>query len=240
MENVNVLVVEDNPVNAELLLEMLCELGCTSAVVENGRLAIDHFKRESYDAVLMDCQMPVMDGFEATREVRAFERQSDRARTPIIAVTANVTENDRLKCMQAGMDDFVKKPFTFQQLDAVLCRWVAACDNAFDQEVMKELEATHQDLFPQLVTAFCQTLVAQLTRLEAAAAVFDRPMLEKLSRSLHRSSTTLGVRPVSELTERVRLAVQKGDEELALAAVRELATQRDSLISGLMQRIQSK
>ncbi|MEM7254960.1 MAG: response regulator, partial [Pseudomonadota bacterium] len=108
MDARSVLVVEDNPVNVEVLIEMLIELGCQSMVAENGRAAIDEFKRERFDAVLMDCQMPVMDGFQAARGVRELERDHERGRTPIIAVTANATESDRKRCFDAGMDDFVK------------------------------------------------------------------------------------------------------------------------------------
>ena len=117
-----VLLAEDNPVNQELALAMLSQLGCTVDVAGNGREAIEALKAARYDAVLMDCQMPEMDGFEATARIRAGEAGRDRSRTPIIAVTANAMQGDRERCMAAGMDDYVPKPLSKRDLGTVLVR----------------------------------------------------------------------------------------------------------------------
>ncbi len=117
-----VLVVEDTPVNQQVAMAMLENLGLDVEVAENGQEAVDAFDSDKFDAILMDIQMPVMDGLEATEIIREKEAgKSDGIRTPIIAVTANVTENDRKRCHAAGMDDFLPKPFQKQALrDALL------------------------------------------------------------------------------------------------------------------------
>ena len=120
-----ILVVEDNPVNSEVAAGMLETLGCAAKWVGNGRLAIETLGREAYDAVLMDCHMPVMDGMTATAEIRRREQSAGGARMPIIALTANAMEGDRERCLAAGMDDFLHKPFTLQKLAALLRRWLA-------------------------------------------------------------------------------------------------------------------
>jgi len=118
-----VLVVEDNLVNQKVAVRTLEMLGCHTEVAENGALAIEALKEREFDVVLMDCQMPVLDGFEATRQIRSFERETHK-RTPIIALTANAMHGDRERCLQAGMDDYVPKPLTVAALDASLRKWL--------------------------------------------------------------------------------------------------------------------
>ena len=119
-----VLLVEDNPVNREVALGMLENLGCTTSVAENGWLAVEAMNEPRFDLVLMDCQMPVMDGFTATAEIRRREAAAGAARITIVALTANAMEGDRERCLAAGMDDFLSKPFSQQQLLATLSRWL--------------------------------------------------------------------------------------------------------------------
>jgi two-component system, sensor histidine kinase and response regulator len=117
-----VLVAEDNLVNQKVAVRTLEMLGCQAEVAENGALAVEAFKQRDFDVVLMDCQMPVLDGFEAARHIRALERAGRRV--PIIAVTANAMQGDRERCLQAGMDDYLPKPVTMATLDEVLRRWL--------------------------------------------------------------------------------------------------------------------
>jgi two-component system sensor histidine kinase/response regulator len=125
-----VLLAEDNAVNAEIAIELLRHFGCSIHWVSNGQEALDSFRRgEAFDLVLMDCQMPGMDGFEATRLVRELETAHSAAntsvhRTPIIALTANALSGDRERCIAAGMDDHLAKPFRRSQLRAILARWI--------------------------------------------------------------------------------------------------------------------
>lgn len=119
------LVAEDHPVNRSLAREMLAQLGCACDVVANGREAVDALAVERYDMVLMDCQMPVMDGYSATREIRRLEGDGT-GRTIVVAMTAGAMESDREAACEAGMDDFLAKPFTVAELGQVLARWLEA------------------------------------------------------------------------------------------------------------------
>ena len=116
-----ILVVEDNPVNRKVALTMLTKLGYAAEVATNGQDAVQALERGRYQTVLMDCQMPVMDGFEATRRIRAQQLGQDRV--PIIALTANSMEGDRERCLDAGMDDYLAKPIQKAELKAMLETW---------------------------------------------------------------------------------------------------------------------
>ncbi|OQW68339.1 MAG: hypothetical protein BVN29_00410 [Nitrospira sp. ST-bin5] len=118
-----VLLVEDNPVNREVSTGMLDLLGYRVTVAEDGQQAVAASAIESFDLILMDCQMPVMDGFMATARIRDREQQTHAARIPIIALTANAMDGDRERCLAAGMDDYLSKPFSQQALAEVLSRW---------------------------------------------------------------------------------------------------------------------
>jgi len=122
---VRVLVVEDNPANQMVAVAMLKRLGLRSDVVGDGAEAVAAVTRVPYDAVLMDCQMPVLDGFEATRRIRA-EARPDHPRLPIIALTANALGGERDRCLAAGMDDYLAKPVRLTDLAQTLRRWVPA------------------------------------------------------------------------------------------------------------------
>jgi two-component system, sensor histidine kinase and response regulator len=118
-----VLIVEDNQVNQRLAMRQLLRLGFTAETVGNGREAVDAQARENYDLIFMDVQMPVMDGFEASAEIRRHEIRS-RRHVPIVAMTANALNEDRDACLAAGMDDYVSKPVSLANLRIVLDRWL--------------------------------------------------------------------------------------------------------------------
>ena len=121
----HVLLAEDNPVNQEIALLMLETLGCSVTVAQNGREAVDQAQTRSYDLILMDCQMPEMDGFEATRLIREWEQSNSRTATPVVALTAHATPGDREQCLAAGMNDYIAKPFSIEQLRIVLTSWLS-------------------------------------------------------------------------------------------------------------------
>nr|WP_320014014.1 ATP-binding protein [uncultured Desulfobacter sp.] len=120
-----VLVVEDNTINQEVSSGILKNLGCRVDLAENGEMAVAAVKDKSYDIIFMDCQMPVMDGYDATRKIRAMGSSSrSGGELPIIALTAHALAGDRVKCIEAGMDDHLAKPFDKPQMAAVLSRWL--------------------------------------------------------------------------------------------------------------------
>jgi len=121
--SLNILVVEDNAVNQMVIDELLHDFGHTTVLAENGEQAIECVGRGDIDLILMDCQMPVMDGFEATRRLRTMEAQRGSARMPIIAVTSNAIKGDRERCLDAGMDDYVSKPINTAKLAASISKY---------------------------------------------------------------------------------------------------------------------
>ncbi len=119
----HILLVEDNPVNQQIASTLLKRIGCEVDVAQDGAAAVERWRDGHYDLVLMDCQMPVMDGYDATRAIRSIEAETGRPHTPVVALTANALAGDRELCMAAGMDDHLGKPFTVDLLRAMLERW---------------------------------------------------------------------------------------------------------------------
>ena len=126
-----ILVAEDNAVNQEVAGGILENLGCRTVSAPNGRAAVKLFAQEKFDLILMDCEMPVMDGIEATGRIRQIEAMaqalpdgSAAPRTPIVALTAHALVEVREKCLASGMDDFLVKPFDERQMAATLMRWL--------------------------------------------------------------------------------------------------------------------
>ncbi len=118
-----VLVVEDNPVNQRVTLAVLAQIGIQADLAEDGLQAITRFKQRAYDLVIMDCQMPRLDGWEATRAIRRLEQDTGR-RCPIIALTAQAMAGDRERCLSSGMDDYLTKPVNVQLLQRTVLRHV--------------------------------------------------------------------------------------------------------------------
>ncbi|KWT79616.1 response regulator [Candidatus Magnetominusculus xianensis] len=188
MRGAYVLLVEDNEVNQELAIEILQDAGMRVDVAVNGLESLEKVKANKYDAVLMDCQMPVMDGFEATREIR---KDDSFASLPVIAMTANAMAGDRERCIQAGMNDHIAKPIDVVQLFTTLALWIKPAD-APD---IKQQPKPHEDALPdivgldlktalrrvggnatllkKLITRFTQTQADVIDRINAAAARAD-------------------------------------------------------------------
>ena len=122
--NAKVLVVDDMTVNLEVTMGMLEVFGIDVVLAENGKEAIEHLKSEKFDLVLMDCQMPIMDGYQATKAIRLSEPKILNSKVPIIAMTANAMQGDRQICLDAGMDDYLAKPLGLDELKSILDKWL--------------------------------------------------------------------------------------------------------------------
>ncbi len=118
-----ILVAEDNEMNQKVIKIILEKTGLAYAIANDGIEAITQFKSQKFNLILMDCQMPNLDGLSATRKIREVEKETSLQRIPIIALTANSMKGDRENCLEAGMDDFLSKPFRMNELVQVINTW---------------------------------------------------------------------------------------------------------------------
>ena len=227
-----VLVAEDSPVNQLLAVRLLDQCGYRAEVVADGNEALRALQQTAYDAVLMDCQMPELDGYEATREIR--RRESGGPRVPIIAMTAHSMAGDREKCLAAGMDDYVSKPIRLQVLSSTLARWVpverrprplgstpshrphadAVRDEVLDQTVLAELRALEPAVARELIELYFADCAGQLRLLEAAVGDGDDDAVAALSHRLKGASLAVGAAFVSAIAAELEARGRAG--ELAL------------------------
>jgi two-component system, sensor histidine kinase and response regulator len=218
-----ILLVEDNPVNREVAVGMLESLGCTADAAENGWLAISAMNTATYDAVLMDCQMPVMDGLTATSEIRRREQTSGAARVPIIALTANAMEGDRERCLAAGMDDFLSKPFTQQQLATLLRRWLALRElpeserrdlsrlPLIDAGVLRNIAALAKPaLLNSMIDLYLEHSPSLIGAIETAAANMQASALSQAVHTLKSSTSNLGGTRLAMVAKECELLVREG------------------------------
>jgi PAS domain S-box-containing protein len=180
-----VLVVEDNAVNQEVATGMLEAMGCRIVNAPNGRTAVDLFRHEAFDIILMDCEMPIMDGIEATRRIRDIEAEaaaqsgegSNYRRTPIIALTAHALNEVRDTCLAAGMDDFLVKPFDNRQLANTLLHWLErdAAQVATEPRTATTKLANDSDVMDMAVIDGLRALASKggAARLERAVTCFE-------------------------------------------------------------------
>jgi CheY-like chemotaxis protein len=192
-------VAEDNPVNRKVAAHLLERLGYVADVVDDGRQAVEAHARGDYAAILMDCQMPELDGFEATAVIRG--READGRRTPIIALTAAAMRGDRERCLAAGMDDYITKPIRIEALAELLRRWVdptsldqAALDRLADPDL-----GGSPEFLGELIDLFLAETPAYLARLRTVVAAADPAGLARAAHSLKGSAANLGA---TELQER--------------------------------------
>ena len=198
-----VLLAEDNPTNQKIGVLMLEKLGCRVDVAANGQEALDMLALAPYDVVFMDCQMPELDGYEATTEIRRRER-SGAPRVPIIAMTANAMEGDRERCLAAGMDDYVSKPVKPAALESALRRCLPAAvgSSALDPVGLAEfIEVAGADtaLRDELIDTFLGDADERIVAMRAAAAGGARDSLGKTAHALKGSSASIGARGVAAL-----------------------------------------
>jgi two-component system, sensor histidine kinase and response regulator len=235
-----ILLAEDNAVNRQLALKLLEKHGHKVVVAENGRQALEALEREKVDLVLMDVQMPEMDGFEATAAIRAKEKTSG-GHLPIIAVTAHAMKGDRERCLAAGMDDYIAKPIRTPELAKLLDRY-SGMPHSADQErppdsprdvssVFRPEEALDRvegdrELLAELVKLFEEETPKLLAEVRDAIAKGDAKTLERAAHTIKGSAGNFGAQPASQAALDLEQLARSGDlsraTELMEAVEREI------------------
>ncbi len=206
-----ILVVEDHALNREVVARMLARFGFAVDTAENGRIALDRFDPERHVLVLMDSQMPVMDGCTAARAIRASE--SPNRRVPIVALTANATAEERARTRRAGMDDFLSKPIAADRLSTILARWATpgaagdttpeptADDPAFEGEALARLNALGGDDDPafatRMIELFMRDAPPMAEEIGAAIDAEDRDTVRAVAHRLKGAAQQIGARRVA-------------------------------------------
>ncbi len=222
--DLTVLLVEDIPINMQVARHMLAAMGCRVIEAVNGKDALECIEKERPDVVLMDCQMPVMDGYNATRIQRQREKEQCTDRLPIIALTANALAEDRARCIDAGMDDFISKPFSREQLQEALATWesdgtadsvklVEAGEPANDDNVhgdpvidrnaldqIDELDPEQNgSLLNSIIDTYVENAEVLMLELSEATRQDDLATAVRAAHSLKSSSANVGARRLSGL-----------------------------------------
>ena len=225
-----ILVAEDNEVNQKITINMLGKLGFVAHIANNGVEVVEAVDFLSYGLVLMDCQMPVMDGYEATRAIRKAE-QATRQRIPIVAMTANALPEDRVRCLEAGMDDYLPKPVSLQSLQALLERWLPGSpvksaepvetgakteqigqnpvDLARVQDLFGDDKATIREIFDIFGTSTAQLL----KKLEVAITEKNFENIRSIAHQLAGSGSNLGIDPLHLQSRALEKAATDADME---------------------------
>lgn len=229
----HILVAEDNLVNQNVALSQLQILGYKITVVSNGREAVETLKKSKYDVVLMDCQMPEMDGFKATAEIRRYE--GDAHHTIIIAMTANALEGDREKCLAAGMDDYLSKPVKLETLRRILERWTGSISDKTEAasellqivseenapksvdlsviESYRELQQPGQpDLVEKLINLFIEDIIARLSKLQQAAASEDAATIKSEAHNAKGGAGNIGALRMAEICRELEQKASETNE----------------------------
>ncbi|HEX5782769.1 MAG TPA: response regulator [Solirubrobacteraceae bacterium] len=197
------LVAEDNAVNQLVIQGMLAKRGYSADIVATGREALEALDRERHAAVLMDVQMPELDGYETTRRMRAAEDGDPRV--PIIAMTAGALEGDREAALDAGMDDYLAKPLRPDALDAVLERWLgvapepARAEPLVDDSRIQSFRENYPDIVDRLIALFVDSTPPLLEQLDAAAETGDEEQVRRLAHKLKSSCDNVGATRMAAL-----------------------------------------
>ena len=227
----HVLLVEDSPVNLEVGVAILESMGCRVETAANGLRALDRHAAGEFNLIFMDCQMPEMDGFETTAEIRRREALSGRY-TPIIALTASVVDDGRERCLAVGMDDYLAKPFTLDQMQAMLTMWLSpsgrsakreplslvtgssAPPDPIDYRVLDSLRKLQRDGRPdivqQVITFFLKGAVDLLKDLDNGAASDDAALICRASHALKSASANVGAVALSSRCKDLEVVARSG------------------------------
>ncbi len=240
---VNILLAEDNIINQKVALNILGKLGYNIDAVADGKEAVKALEMVPYDIVLMDCQMPEMDGYTATREIRSL--QSTIRNVPIIAMTANAMKGDREKCLAAGMDDYLSKPINPQELSETLEKWLTKQDSFLRHETtIPEVEPVKdifdragfldrlmgdEELANEIISDFLEDVPNKLIALQEAIDKVDAPSLQRQAHTLKGASANVGALALQEIASQIEIAGESANLDMASSLIPELDKQFEML-----------
>lgn len=223
----HVLVVEDNLVNQQVAAEIFKSLGCTVDIAANGEEGVKMASAGKYDVIFMDCQMPVMDGYTATAEIR--RRQQPGEHIPIIAMTAHALKGSHEKCLAAGMDDYIAKPVSPDAVFAMMMKQLAAQPadarpaspgpaphmSAINRERAMATTGGNIDMLKRVTRVFIENVPAEVDQLGRASSSGDAAEVRRLAHSIKSAAAALGGMRVSDLAFQIEMAAKDGDLKLA-------------------------
>jgi len=248
-----ILLAEDNLINQEVALSMLEGMGCQVEVAENGVQALEAIGRTDFDLLLMDCHMPELDGFAASRRIREQEQAGTRARLPIIALTADVQKGVKENCLSAGMDDYLSKPFTHEQLFAALKRWLplntgaqspqpALIQQVLDPAPLEQLADIGQrrgtDTLGKVIRLYLEDAPDLMARIERGMADKDLEQVQQAAHSLKSSSANVGASALARSCARMETAARERDSAPIPQLLRDAQRNLPLVVNALQQRLQ--
>jgi PAS domain S-box-containing protein len=251
MRGAHLLLVEDNAVNQELALEILGAAGIRVDVANNGAEALEKVAQTDYDGVLMDCQMPVMDGFEATRRIRADKRH---ANLPIVAMTANAMAGDKERCIECGMNDHVAKPIDVGQLFVIMAQWIkpknapaqtTAERDAPDEDAVPAVPGLETDkaltrvggnvkLLRKLIGRFNETQADVMARIKAAIENSDADGATREAHTVKGLAGNIGATEMAERAAKVEGMLKRGETEGLREALEAMEQELNSLVARII------
>jgi CheY-like chemotaxis protein/HPt (histidine-containing phosphotransfer) domain-containing protein len=247
LNGARILLVEDNEINREVALELLTAQGITVVTAADGREALQILERESFDAVLMDCQMPVMDGYAATRALR--ERPALR-NLPVIAMTANAMVGDRERTLAAGMNDHISKPIDIDEMFATLARWLAPRNHTaqsieangvaavfrslpgVDMTTALERMGSSESLFARTLKRFLDAERDFVARFASTRAVGEAAAARRMAHDLQSVAGTLGMNGLRQAALALEQACCADDAPAVDACLHEVSVQIEPILQG--------
>ncbi|MFK8067875.1 MAG: response regulator [Gammaproteobacteria bacterium] len=259
-ENTRILLVEDNQINQLVAVGILTQMGLETDVVANGFEAIESLRRTTedypYSVILMDCEMPEMDGYEATRMIRSGTAGKNNSEIPILAMTANVMTGTREKCMQAGMNDYLAKPVDSDQLFEKIQKWqqdnlkIEKISIGEDVDILKETEAgikvwdledalhrvmNDEELLDMVILACLENFPIQIDEIQQAVNDKDFDLVRRLSHSIKGASGNLAGSALQQLASKMEIAAYEKDDNEILNLMPQMEKACEQLIDCLMR-----
>lgn len=241
--NARILVAEDNPINLEVASGMIESLGCTAIITENGEDAYALASTGDYDMILMDCHMPGTDGFKATELIRSHEKAEDKTPVPIIALTADIRKGVKEQCLDAGMNGYLSKPFTQQELAEVMQQWIGgpsdlpATPITLSHDALQQLRESgalaKRDILGRAIKHFLAMVDGEIQTLLNGAERKDLEQLRATAHKLKSGSAMLGATAFAECCQTIEDAAINGDLDTIIHNLSLMRSQLPGVIQAL-------